>query len=354
MRTTAQPRNLAVVLGLALAIPLGCAPEQGDRADGLDAHDDEEGAYDGSPVGKADGATGPRYSWPLTRFGDQSRTVVAAQYLLREHGQELELNGLFDTSTELATVMFQGSKGLDDDGLIGNLTWEAMIVVVRPGDEDRWAVRAVQDLLGSRYDIEVEINGDLDEATEQGIRKFQQDRCLSADGIVGAETWNALVADVSHCSQAGRLLELHDADDIVLLSTDFGRDDGADPLANITDAAAGRASKRSCNFAGGGRDSRLPCGEVVLDEALIDAMVALHDEYGYRYVVTAISGARHSTNSYHYQGRSVDIGAINGVTVRGSTTNTRNLVQACVDMGAIEALGPHNDAHHQDHVHCTF
>ena len=97
--------------------------------------------------------------------------MVAAQYLLREHGQELELNGLFDTSTELATVMFQGSKGLDDDGLIGNLTWEAMIVVVRPGDEDRRAVRAVQDLLGSRYDIEVEIDGNLDEATEQGIRQ---------------------------------------------------------------------------------------------------------------------------------------------------------------------------------------
>jgi hypothetical protein len=138
------------------------------------------------------------------------------------------------------------------------------------------------------------------------------------------------------------------------LSTDFGRDDGADPLANITDAAAGDPSNRSCNFPSGGRDSRLPCGTVLLDDALIDAMVDLHEDYGFTYVVTAISGARHSTNSYHYRGRAVDIGSVNGVLIRGSTSTTRALVQACKDMGAIEALGPHNDAHHQDHVHCAF
>lgn len=353
--STSTTRNLTVLLGLALAIPWGCAPAE-ERAEGADGHsDDEEGAYDGSPVGKADGSTDPAYSWPLTRFGDQSRTVVAAQYLLREHGHELELNGLFDTMTELATVEFQASKGLDDDGLIGNYTWESMILTVRPGDQDRWAVRAVEDLLKNSYGYDLEIDGNLDEATEVHIRRFQEERCLSfVDGIVGAETWNALIADVDYCSDAGRVLELHNAGKITLLTTDFGRNDGADPLANITDAAAGRLSNRSCNFAGGGRDARLPCGEVQLDDALIDAMIDLHEDYGFTYIVTAISGARHSTNSYHYRGRAVDIGAVNGVTIRGNTQATRDLVQACRDMGAVEALGPHNDPHHQTHVHCAF
>lgn len=346
-------RSLIAVLGLALAASLGCDADEGrDEAE----HDDVEGGYDGvQPLGKADGVSAPRYAWPLTRFGDQSRTVVAAQYLLREHGYELELSGLFDTATELATVEFQRSKNLDDDGLIGNFTWEALVLTVRPGDQDRWAVRGVEDLLKERYGYDLEIDGTIDAETEDHIRVFQDERCLSyVDGIVGMETWNALVADVSHCSNAGRVLQLHNEGKIQLLSTDFGRNDGADPLANITDAAAGQPSNRSCNFAGGGRDSRLPCGTVTLDDQLIDAMISLHDEYGFSYVVTAISGARHSTNSYHYRGRAVDIGVINGQVIRGSTTNTRKMVDACKAMGAIEALGPHNDAHHQDHIHCAF
>lgn len=349
-------QHLCLLLGLAVAAPLGCAVEDGERAEESAGEDDDEGYYDGMhPIGKADGTNAPQYSWPVVRYGDQSRTVVAAQYLLREAGLTLTLSGKFDTETELAAVSFQASKGLVDDGIIGSRTWEALVVTVRPGDTDRSAVRAVEDLLKNSYGYVLEIDGNLDADTEQHIRRFQEERCLEVDGIVGKATWNALVADINHCSQAGRLLELHDQGLITLSTSDFGRNDGADPLANITDTAAGRQSKRSCNFpGGGGRDSRLPCGTVELDEALIDAMVDLHDEHGFSYLVTAISGARHSTNSYHYKGRAVDIGVIDGKVVNGSTSATRRLVDACVAMGAVEALGPHNDAHHQDHVHCAF
>jgi len=355
-RSAAASTHLGLLFGLAVTLPFGCAPlDESGRSEDAAEHEDEEGAYDGTqPIGKADGTTTPQFSWPTVRHGDQSRTVVAAQYLLREHGKELSLTGKFDTATELAAVGFQASKGLVDDGIIGSRTWEAMVVTVRPGDTNRWAVRAVEDLLKHRYGYALEIDGNLDAATEELVRRFQEERCLGVDGIVGKQTWHALVADTNNCSQAGRLLELHDQGKITLSSSDFGRNDGADPLANVTDTAAGRQSKRSCNFAGGGRDSRLPCGSVELDEALLDAMVALHEEHGFTYFVTAISGARHSTNSYHYKGRAVDIGVVNGVVVNGSTQATRRLVQACIDMGAIEALGPHNDAHHQDHIHCAF
>ncbi|MCX4244284.1 peptidoglycan-binding domain-containing protein [Paraliomyxa miuraensis] len=352
MRTDISLRSLTVSLCLALTATFGCDAEDGRDGEELEEF---EGAYDGTqPLGKADGVSAPRYAWPLTRFGDQGQDVFAAQYLLQEHGQELEVNGDFDTMTELATVAFQASKGLDDDGLIGNFTWEAMVLTVRPGDQDRWAVRGVQDLLKNRYGRAVEIDGNVNDVTEQAIRAFQEEHCLTVDGIVGMQTWNSLVADVDSCSNAGRLLQLHNEGKIQLLSTDFGRNDGADPLANITDAAGGQESNRSCNFPGGGRDSRLPCGTVMLDAQLIDAMISLHDEYGFSYVVTAISGARHSTNSYHYRGRAVDIGVVNGAVIRGSTSTTRAMVDACRAMGAVEALGPHNDSHHQDHIHCAF
>lgn len=346
---------LGLGFGLAVAGPLGCVVEDGQRAEEAAEEEDDEGYYDGMhPIGKADGTNAPQYSWPVVRYGDQSRTVVAAQYLLREAGKELTLSGKFDTETELAAIAFQASKGLVDDGIIGSRTWEALVVTVRPGDTDRVAVRAVEDLLKNSYGYALEIDGNLDADTEQHIRRFQEERCLEVDGIVGKATWNALVANTNHCSQAGRLLQLHDQGLITLSTSDFGRNDGADPLANITDAAAGRDSKRSCNFPGGGRDTRLPCGTVDLDEALIDAMVDLHDEHGFSYLVTAISGARHSTNSYHYKGRAVDIGVVDGKVINGSTATTRRLVDACKAMGAVEALGPHNDAHHQDHVHCAF
>lgn len=348
-------RSSAALTALALALSLGCAPGDDERAEDAEADHDEEGAYDGlHPIGKADGVNAPLYAWPVVRSGDESRVVVAVQHLLGEHGYTLSLTGQFDDATKQAVVSFQSSKGLQADGIVGSRTWEALVVTVRPGDTDRAAVRALEDLLSQRYGYPLEVDGTLDAEAEQHLRAFQQERCLTVDGIAGSQTWHALVADTSHCSQAGRLLELHDQGLITLSTSDFGRNDGADPLANVTDAAAGRASKRSCNFPGGGRDSRLPCGTVELDEALIDAMVALREEHGFTYFVTAISGARHSTNSYHYKGRAVDIGVVDGVVVNGSTTATRKLVDACKAMGAIEALGPHNDAHHQDHVHCAF
>ncbi len=348
-KTWARVKTVLAAMAMGSTLGLGCDVEEPAE------HIDEEGAYEPPPGGKADAVGQARYSWPLVRHGDAGANVVVAQHLLLEHGHAIELSGEFDTATELATIEFQRSAGLDDDGLIGNNTWEALITTTSPGDEDRGAVRAVQDLLSSRYGYAVEVSGRYDEVTETHVRRFQEERCLThVDAIVGPETWNALVADISYCSRAGHVLELHAEGAIVLLNTDFGRNDGADPLANITDAAAGRPSNRSCNFAGGGRDSRLPCGEVPLDAQLIEAMIALHEDHGFRYVVTAISGARHSPNSYHYRGRAVDIGAVDGVTIRGDTAATRRMVQACVELGAVEALGPHNDSHHQTHIHCAF
>lgn len=58
-------------------------------------------------------------------------------------------------------------------------------------------------------------------------------------------------------SGAQRILSYHTSKQIELYDTTFGRNDGADALSNVRDAAAGRSAKQSCH---GGA----PCGRVAL------------------------------------------------------------------------------------------
>lgn len=146
---------------------------------------------------------------------------------------------------------------------------------------------------------------------------------------------------------AGAVLSMHGSGAIQLWDQTFGRRDGADPLSNIRDAAAGRSAKTSCY---GGA----PCNRVQLSSRLVSGMAKLRQQYGYKYFVTAIAGASHSAGSYHYAGRAFDIDQINGVKVNGNTALARAFMSACSALGAIEVLGPSNRSDHQDHIHCAW
>lgn len=148
-------------------------------------------------------------------------------------------------------------------------------------------------------------------------------------------------------SAASNLLAYQAAGTITLWDETFGRRDGADPLSNIRDAAAGRASRTSCY-------GSAPCTTVRLSSALLSGMAALRSRYGYRYFVTAICGASHSPGSYHYAGRAVDFDEINGAKINGDTAAAREFMAACSALGAIEVLGPSNRSDHQDHIHCAW
>ena len=148
-------------------------------------------------------------------------------------------------------------------------------------------------------------------------------------------------------SAASDLLEYHAAGTLVLWDQTFGRRDGADPLSNIRDAAAGRAAHTSCY-------GTAPCTTVRLSSALVTGLAALRSRYGFRYFVTAIAGASHSSGSYHYAGRAADFDEINGVKINGNTAAARSFMAACTALGATEVLGPSNRADHQDHIHCAW
>jgi hypothetical protein len=161
---------------------------------------------------------------------------------------------------------------------------------------------------------------------------------VSAGGLKGFVATSFLCRSGGSGNGAQQLLASHESGRIRLQS--YGT--SSDPLSNVQDAAAGRAADMSC----GG------CTSVTLKPALINALVALAQNN--TYVVTSLAGGIHSSTSYHYQGRAADFGTVNGVFISGNTATSRAFMQACQNLGAVEVLGPSNDANHQDHIHCAW
>lgn len=144
------------------------------------------------------------------------------------------------------------------------------------------------------------------------------------------------------------VLKAHQTKNLTLWDETFGRQDGADPLSNITDASKGRAVRRSIH-------GTAPGGTVTLKRPLLEAMYKLRTQYKMSYFVTSIAGASHSANSLHYQGRAIDIDEVNGVRILGDSPQARAFMAACREMGAIEVFGPSNDPRgHNDHIHCAW
>lgn len=345
MRGWMSSSGRKLVFGMLSAmLAVGCGEEAGDVPV-------EELAE--TPVAQVEQAVSG-LAWPVVRQGNTGRDVVTAQYLLRHNGRTLSVNGSFDSATYSAAVAFQKSKGLVADGIIGAATWEALIVQVAQGASNN-AVRAVQDQLRNRYSYTaVPVDGVFGTSTNTAVRDFQTKKCLTpVDGVVGLNTWNAMVAQSTRCgtsnsATAQAILNYHNAGTITLWNQTFGRFDGADPLSNIKDAAAGRASKTSCY-------GNAPCTSVFLTGNLLNGMRNLTANRGYRYFVTAIAGADHSPTSLHFQGRAFDVDEVNGVRINGDSSTARAFMDACRALGAIEVLGPSNDpAGHFDHIHCAW
>ncbi len=127
--------------------------------------------------------------WPLLRQGDRDIEGVGvrrAQYLLRHHGANIGADGIFGPQTDAAVRQFQQARNLAVDGIVGPQTWIALIVTVQQGSQGE-AVKAVQVQFG-----QLGVDGTFGPQTDQNVRTFQQQAGLTADGIVGPLTWNAL------------------------------------------------------------------------------------------------------------------------------------------------------------------
>ncbi|WP_266075375.1 peptidoglycan hydrolase [Haladaptatus caseinilyticus] len=141
------------------------------------------------------GGGGGSYSWPIYSRGDQAEAVYSIQYLLEEHGYSLNYHdGIYGSEVESTVESFQSANGLSVDGVVGPNTWEELYVpVVSSSNDPYWATYGAQHHL--RYDegYSISVDGYYGPETESAIESFQSSAGIAVDGIVGHDTWQALV-----------------------------------------------------------------------------------------------------------------------------------------------------------------
>ena len=139
--------------------------------------------------------------WPVVQNGSQGHPIRTLQSLLRAHGHNLTVDGMFGPATEAAVKAFQTSKGMTADGILSAHTWSTLIIQVKKGSSGD-AVRGVQEEFQFRAGEPgkgLKVDGIFGPQTESTVRGFQHALSLDVssvvvDGIVGPVTWQALVS----------------------------------------------------------------------------------------------------------------------------------------------------------------
>ncbi len=139
------------------------------------------------------------------RSGPLARTV---QYLLKAQGYDVIVDDDVGPQTVAAVQAFQVDNSLPASGIVDNQTWPKLIVTIAVSDAGD-AVRAAQDQLSLRVLPECQdlpVDGEFGPQTETAVRAFQTyvrdnqawylDEPMVVDGIVGVNTWYALVLDL--------------------------------------------------------------------------------------------------------------------------------------------------------------
>ena len=167
-------------------------------------------------------------SYPTIELGSKGSDVKKAQQLLIAKGYSCGVAGAdgdFGAGTYNAVKKFQADNGLEADGIVGDNTWAALLKteqpkpeikpeqtepekpttptgstctvelpIVRQGDNG-FPVIAVQTLLG-KHNFNVNyIDGDFGPDTLAKVKAFQKAKGLTADGIVGRDTWTTLLTN---------------------------------------------------------------------------------------------------------------------------------------------------------------
>ena len=171
-------------------------------------------ANQAAPVVKAPAAASATVSapvvampgWPVLRQGTNAQwpraTVRSLQYLLDAHGAKLAVDGAFGPLTNAAVVAFQRAHRLPANGVVNAATWKALVVTVQYGSRG-YAVRAVQDQANFRNlkdGHSLVVDGIFGPKTKAWVVAFQKAMkteipAFQVDGIVGPQTWLALISE---------------------------------------------------------------------------------------------------------------------------------------------------------------
>ena len=140
-------------------------------------------------------------------YGDSGDAVLKLQRRLRELGyMTANATGMFGTATKSALVDFQKAAGLTADGAAGNATQVALYAANAPakgantisgtlkvGDKGTAVTELQKRLIELGY-LTTSATGTYGEATKAAVKEFQQLAGLTADGVAGTATINALFA----------------------------------------------------------------------------------------------------------------------------------------------------------------
>ncbi len=152
-----------------------------------------------------------RYVAPVLMVGDDVRAVQEA--LLKAGFDPKAMDGSYGRSTETAVKAFQKANALEVDGIVGPLTWAALMDREDddPDDPEQPVVAytrllklaspymkgedvmAVQTALKAAGFDPKGTDGTYGTNTAAAVKAYQKKRGLEADGIVGRKTWSALI-----------------------------------------------------------------------------------------------------------------------------------------------------------------
>lgn len=142
----------------------------------------------------------------VLRVGSKGEAVADLQRLLDGAGFPCACDGQFGPNTEAAVRAFQGACGLVVDAIVGPATWRALRqrvdkdvawpgAFLSRGSKGAHVAEFQSRLVALGFDLGASgADGDFGPATEQATRRFQADRGLAADGVVGPDTWKAAFA----------------------------------------------------------------------------------------------------------------------------------------------------------------
>ncbi len=69
----------------------------------------------------------PIQPWPLVKQGSHDHPVKTLQYLLGAREHPVMVDGIFGPKTNAAVRGFQQALGITVDGIVGPLTWRALV-----------------------------------------------------------------------------------------------------------------------------------------------------------------------------------------------------------------------------------
>jgi N-acetylmuramoyl-L-alanine amidase len=127
----------------------------------------------------------------------EKKTILDLQKALNrlkirdDNGKSLVEDGSLDNETKAAIRNFQRMVGITENGIAGPTTWQAIDqILAKPVLRENHAAGTTVKYLQHR--LKVEVDGVYGVVTATAIEVFQKQQGLTADGIVGPQTWDKL------------------------------------------------------------------------------------------------------------------------------------------------------------------